>query len=765
MTDGAPAAPSSRTLAPASGSDVSSASTWPTTTPSDTTVTARETSAPTLPARSVAWAATVNDWPLASAAGASSGISNGGWPSVAAGWPSIRNTTWATPEPVPSLALAIAFSARPRTSSDGAASSTSGGWLSRTTPTWAEPWRARASSPTASIALAPSASGSEASVKVAPSGAAGLPVTTAGNPLTRTDCSVASRTVPVTATLPSRSSAASSGAVIVTTGKPVSSRTSRVSGVSLPARSRATALKVCGPSPRPPTSACHARPVTVAVTPSTVTRSRFGSSTVPWTRTGCDPSSASGSGLAIVNTCGAVRSIVTVTLVGGLVFDAVSVASTTIACSPSPPSGTSASKLPSEATTAGSPSTVTDAIPEASVARPWTCTLVSFVTRPGPGASITTVGATVSVRTLTKVEPAFPAASRTVAVSRVLAPSVIGTCARKLRGARREAGASSGVPLTSTWTSESSSTVPSTSTTGPCTVSPSAGRVIVTVGVRRSTRKRTVARPTLPAASSASASIATSGPSPTGTPAAVKVAPVSTASTPATLTRTMAEASATVPETSTVAAETKVPSCGAAIATTGGRLSTLNSTGVAMPSLPAASRIRASSRWLPSARTVSAGTSAVASEAPLVNQAVRSCPSSVTTSVAGSTPDGTPAPAGSEYATRKGGVGSRRSAPAAGSVIAIAGGVASAALEPQIESVTKEPGRPTRRTFRRLAGLSATWRVTWRTKGLMWNGPTSRRPSTKTEPSSTRCFRPGPPLITVRRYGGASPAGSVIVSS
>jgi len=425
----------------------------------------------------------------------------------------------------------------------------------------------------------------------------------------------------------------------------VSTRISRVSERSLPALSRATAASVCAPSPRPASETCQAIPVTVAARPSTVTPARCGSSTVPWTSTGCVPTSASAAGLAIVNTVGGVRSIATVTLeLAG--FCAPSVATTTIVCSPSGPSGTSASNAPPASTTAGTPSTVTEAIPEASVAVPETWTLVSFVTRSGAGSSIVSVGATVSVRTVTTVVADLPAPSRAVAVSCVV-PSVIGTCARKLRGARSDGGGSSGVPFTSTRTSPSSSTVPSTSITGPWTVSPSAGRVIVTVGERRSTRTTTDPWPTWPAASSASAASVTSGPSPSGTPAAVKVAPFRTASIPATCTRTIAEASATVPLTSTVAADSTVPPCGSVISTCGGRLSTRKSTGAAEPSFPAASRTRASMRWPPSASTASAATTAVASDGPLANHVVRSWPSSVTTSVARSTPDGVPAPAGS----------------------------------------------------------------------------------------------------------------------
>ena len=203
---GPPAPDAIRTVAAVSGRPVSSASTEPTTTPSEpstATTTPRETGSETFPTASVACTATATVAPPATPSGTSIGNCQGGLVSRAFSCPFTKKATVATPVPAPSLTTASTVAGSPRTRRGGVVNdSMTGASESRKTWTPAEPVRCSASLASTVIGLSCwSTSATPGTLNVAPAGLAGSPAQLAVAPFTVSVSSERSFTVPATVTV------------------------------------------------------------------------------------------------------------------------------------------------------------------------------------------------------------------------------------------------------------------------------------------------------------------------------------------------------------------------------------------------------------------------------------------------------------------------------------------------------------------------------------------------------------------------------------
>ena len=159
-----------------------------------------------------------------------------------------------------------------------------------------------------------------------------------------TETRLTSTAVPVIVNVACFVRAGLTGETMVTIGGLRSIVTSCWRSVMLPAASVASTANTCGPSPRPLIDACHAVPLAVAATPSTVILTAVASLKVPLTTMGTVPMTEDFAGEA-TTTVGAIVSRVIVTVVV-LLFVAASVATSVKEFAPSALRETSVAKAP-----------------------------------------------------------------------------------------------------------------------------------------------------------------------------------------------------------------------------------------------------------------------------------------------------------------------------------------------------------------------------------------------------------------------------------
>src|SRR5437762_4989655 len=285
-------------VAPASAQPVSSASTWPVTTPSAITRSVCEADEE-LPARSVAVTASVSVSPTDAAAGTVNASVAGAVVNDPAGRPLSVAAICASP--TSSDALMVALVPRSLEIVAPAAIETVGAVESRATITSACAVRANASVAVATRWFSPSVSAIvAANGRAAPDAGPSI----AAVPLITTDASVGSEAVPLTSIVCALVSAPDAGEANVTIGAARSSVTARVTVCVFPAASVATIVTRCAPSLNPATDACHASCTRAAGAPFTLTVVAVASYTKPCATTGSDPTSAFASGAVTLSSGG-----------------------------------------------------------------------------------------------------------------------------------------------------------------------------------------------------------------------------------------------------------------------------------------------------------------------------------------------------------------------------------------------------------------------------------------------------------------------------